>query len=67
MHAFTLGRENQFLARNFRVGSDPNAVGDLAPEARAFFDAGVEGVFTDNADVVVDARREWQRRGQRAA
>jgi glycerophosphoryl diester phosphodiesterase len=65
VHVFTLRRENQFMARNFRVGADPNAVGDLAAEVRAFLDAGVDGLFTDNPDVAVRARNS--RTGRTAA
>ena len=53
VHVWTLRRENQFMATNFRVGTDPNAAGDLAAEARAFLDAGVDGIFSDNPDLVV--------------
>ena len=49
---FTLRNENQFMATNFRLGTDPNVPGDLAAEARAFLDAGVDGIFSDNPDVV---------------
>jgi glycerophosphoryl diester phosphodiesterase len=59
VHVWTLRRENQFMARNFRTGTDPNAPGDLAAEARAFLDAGVDGIFSDNPDLVaavLDAR-----------
>jgi glycerophosphoryl diester phosphodiesterase len=56
VHVFTLRRENQFMAQNFRRGTDPNAVGDLAAEVRAFLHAGVDGLFTDNPDVAVQAR-----------
>ena len=52
VHVWTLRRENQFMATNFRLGTDPNAPGDLAAEARAFLDAGVDGIFSDNPDVV---------------
>jgi glycerophosphoryl diester phosphodiesterase len=52
VHVWTLRRENQFMAANFRIGTDPNAPGDLAAEARAFLDAGVDGIFSDNPDVV---------------
>ena len=52
VHVWTLRRENQFMATNFRIGTDPNAPGDLAAEARAFLDAGVDGIFSDNPDVV---------------
>jgi glycerophosphoryl diester phosphodiesterase len=59
VHVWTLRRENQFMATNFRIGTDPNAPGDLAAEARAFLDAGVDGIFSDNPDLVaqvLDAR-----------
>ncbi len=65
VHVFTLRRENQFMAVDFRRGEDPNAVGDLAAEVRAFLDAGVDGLFTDNPDVAVAARQRWS--GHRAA
>ncbi|HEV2797915.1 MAG TPA: glycerophosphodiester phosphodiesterase [Nocardioides sp.] len=57
VHVWTLRRENQFMATNFRIGSDPNAPGDLAAEARAFLDAGVDGIFSDNPDLVVAVLR----------
>jgi glycerophosphoryl diester phosphodiesterase len=59
VHVWTLRRENQFMATNFRVGTDPNAVGDLEAETRAFLDAGVDGVLSDNPDIAVDARNAW--------
>ena len=61
-HVWTLRVENQFLATNFRVGTDPNAPGDLRAEALAFLDAGVDGMFSDNPDVVVGALGEWSER-----
>lgn len=64
VHPFTLRRENQFMAVNFRRGTDPNAPGDLAAEVRAFLDAGVDGVFTDNPDIGVAARDAWVRAGR---
>ena len=39
---WTLRAENQFMATNFRIGTDPNAHGDLAAEITAFLDAGVD-------------------------
>lgn len=54
VHVWTLRRENQFMATNFRVGTDPNAPGDLAAETRAFLDAGVDGIFSDNPDIVAE-------------
>ncbi len=67
VHVFTLRRENQFMATDFRRGTDPNGIGDLAAETRAFLDAGVDGVFSDNPDVAVGARDAWLRSGRAAA
>ncbi|WP_235529940.1 glycerophosphodiester phosphodiesterase [Nocardioides sp. Root151] len=59
VHVWTLRDENQFMATNFRIGTDPNAKGDSRAEAFAFFDAGVDGVFTDYTDTIVAAREDW--------
>jgi len=67
VHVFTLRRENQFMATDFRQGSDPDAVGDMVAEARAFLDAGVDGFFTDNPDIGVRARDAWVRSGAQPA
>jgi glycerophosphoryl diester phosphodiesterase len=55
VHGWTFRRENQFLPLDFRIGSDPNAVGDLVGEIRVFVDAGIDGFFTDNPDLGVEA------------
>jgi glycerophosphoryl diester phosphodiesterase len=57
VHGWTFRRENQFLPLDFRVGSDPNAVGDLVGEIDAFIGAGMDGFFTDNPDLGVAAAR----------
>ena len=59
VHIWTMRNENQFMAANFRIGTDPNASGDARAEAQAFLDAGVDGFFTDQADTGVDARDDW--------
>ncbi len=59
VHIFTLRAENQFMATNFRRGSDPNATGDLYAEVLAFLEAGVDGMFSDNPDVALEAREDW--------
>ena len=46
----------------FRVGTDPDAGGDSHAETQAFLDAGVDGMFSDNPDTAVDARRRWLER-----
>ncbi|NYG55070.1 glycerophosphodiester phosphodiesterase [Nocardioides perillae] len=66
VHVWTMRRENQFMATDWRRGTDPDAYGDLAAETRAFLDAGVDGIFADHPDVVVQARDAWlaARRGR---
>jgi glycerophosphoryl diester phosphodiesterase len=59
VHVWTLRRENQFMALNHRIGSDPIASGDAIAEDQAFLDAGVDGFFTDNPDLGVAARDDW--------
>jgi glycerophosphoryl diester phosphodiesterase len=56
VHAWTFRRENAFLPADHRRGSDPAAPGDLGGEIEDFLRAGVDGVFSDNPDVAVDAR-----------
>jgi glycerophosphoryl diester phosphodiesterase len=53
VHAWTFRRENLFLPADLRIGTDPNAPGDLAAEVRAFVALGVDGVFSDHPDVAV--------------
>jgi glycerophosphoryl diester phosphodiesterase len=55
VHAWTFRRENQFLAADFRRGTDPIAVGNLVAEIRTFVAAGLDGFFTDNPDLGVAA------------
>jgi glycerophosphoryl diester phosphodiesterase len=59
VHVWTLRDENQFMATNFRRGTDPNAKGDSYAEARAFLDAGVDGIFSDQPDTTVAALEDW--------
>lgn len=56
---WTMRVENQFLPTNHRIGTDPNAKGDLAGEIDAFLDAGVDALFSDNADIAVATRDTW--------
>ena len=59
VHVWTLRDENQFMATNFRRGTDPNAKGDSYAEAQAFLDAGVDGIFSDQPDTTVQALEDW--------
>lgn len=47
VHPWTFRPENYFLAKQFRIGSDPKARGDAAGEIRLWLEAGVDGVFSD--------------------
>ena len=59
VHVWTVRDENQFMATNFRRGVDPIAKGDVHAEVFALLDAGVDGIFADYPDSVVDARDDW--------
>lgn len=61
--AYTFREENQFLPADFRVGTDPNAKGNIAAELRAFFAAGLDGFFADYPDSAVTARDWWESQG----
>jgi glycerophosphoryl diester phosphodiesterase len=56
VHPYTFRRENQFLPLELRSPTGPNGIGNLKAEIRRFFALGVDGVFTDNADIGVAAR-----------
>ncbi|MFG1607655.1 glycerophosphodiester phosphodiesterase [Actinoplanes sp. NPDC049265] len=53
---YTFRAENQFLPPHLRVGTDPAAWGKAIDEQIAFWRAGVDGLFTDQADIGVLAR-----------
>jgi glycerophosphoryl diester phosphodiesterase len=53
---WTFRAENHFLPVELRSSEDPAAHGDLAAELRAYFDAGVDGVFCDQPDLALAAR-----------
>ncbi|KHL10958.1 glycerophosphoryl diester phosphodiesterase [Mumia flava] len=54
--SWTFRAENQFLAADFRIGTDPNAIGDLEGEVTTFLRAGIDGLFSDHPDIAVAAR-----------
>ncbi|ANS77514.1 Glycerophosphoryl diester phosphodiesterase [Serinicoccus hydrothermalis] len=64
VHAWTFRAENRFLPVPLRsTGEDgapgpEDALGDLAGEVRAYLEAGVDGIFTDHPDLVVQAVRD---------
>ena len=52
---YTFRAENQFLYTEFRSSTDPNARGDMVGMIQPFLDAGIDGFFTDNPDLGVEA------------
>jgi glycerophosphoryl diester phosphodiesterase len=52
VHPYTFRRETRYLAKEYQ--------GDPAAEDIQFFDLGVDGFFTDNADVAFRAREVWR-------
>lgn len=55
---YTFRAENQYLPTDYREGSDPADFGRALAEVRVFLEAGVDGVFCDQPDVCVEARRD---------
>ncbi|MEW2381087.1 glycerophosphodiester phosphodiesterase [Micromonospora sp. NPDC047707] len=62
VHAWTFRAENQFLPADLRIGTDPNARGDIQAEYELFYGLGLDGVFTDHPDTAVAARAGLPRR-----
>ncbi|MGA8851644.1 MAG: glycerophosphodiester phosphodiesterase [Aeromicrobium sp.] len=63
VHAWTMRNENKYLPVNLRSSRDDSAHGDAVAEYLAYFDAGVDGVFSDFTATAVRARDLWERRG----
>lgn len=60
VQVWTLRAENRFLPTDLRSSPDPvdeAAFGDLAAEAAAFLDAGVDGLTTDHPEIVLGVVR----------
>ena len=61
VHAFTFRTENAFLPRDFQSSADPNAHGDMEAEIKRFLELGMDGFFTDQANIGVRARDDFVR------
>lgn len=59
VHIWTMRDENNFLPANLRLGNDVAAPGNALAEYHAFFDVGVDGVFSDYTGTAVEARLTW--------
>ncbi|MFO7191212.1 MULTISPECIES: glycerophosphodiester phosphodiesterase [Thermocrispum] len=56
VHPYTFRAENSFLPADFRSSDNPAHYGRIHEELEVYFDAGVDGVFTDNPDIGVEVR-----------
>lgn len=56
---WTFRAENSFLPTDYRVGTDPARFGRAIDEARVYMEADVDGVFCDQPDVCVEARKDY--------
>jgi glycerophosphoryl diester phosphodiesterase len=60
VHPWTFRAENAFLPTALQRGSAPDNHGDLAAELLPYLRAGIDGFFTDQADLGVRARAMMQ-------
>ena len=58
VHSWTFRSENNFLPPALRSGSDPESNGNLKGEVRTYFEAGLDGVFSNMPDQAAAARDE---------
>jgi glycerophosphoryl diester phosphodiesterase len=63
LHPWTFRNENTFLPADFQQGNPasplfPIAKGDAPAEYRLFFELGVDGLFSDDADTAVATRTQ---------
>jgi glycerophosphoryl diester phosphodiesterase len=56
VHVWTFRAENEFLGADFKIGSSPQAHGDLEGELRHYLDRGIDGFFIDFPAVGVRVR-----------
>ncbi|WP_327357404.1 glycerophosphodiester phosphodiesterase [Streptomyces sp. NBC_01304] len=60
LHPYTMRNENSFLPLEFRRGTDPNAYGDAFGAFKVWFDTGIDGIFSDNADTALLAAADFK-------
>ncbi|HEX5619950.1 MAG TPA: glycerophosphodiester phosphodiesterase [Solirubrobacteraceae bacterium] len=57
VHPYTFRNENTFLPAELRSSANPADYGNAIAEDEQFFKLGVDGLFTDNTDTAVEARK----------
>jgi glycerophosphoryl diester phosphodiesterase len=63
---YTFRNENSFLPADFQRGTNPADYGNAIAEDIRFYEAGVDGFFTDDTDTAVLARQLWIDEGRPA-
>jgi len=58
VHPYTFRAENAFLPSALRSSAEPAEHGDLEAEIRAFLEAGIDGLFSDNPDIALRLREQ---------
>jgi glycerophosphoryl diester phosphodiesterase len=58
VHPYTFRNENTFLPLELRSSTNPADYGNAIAEDVQFFKLGVDGIFTDNTDTAVEARKD---------
>ncbi len=61
---YTFRNENSFLPTDFQSDANPADYGNVIAEYELFFSLGVDGMFSDNSDTAVIARKDWIRKGR---
>ena len=59
VHPYTFRAENYFLPTNFQRGQNSHSLGDSMAEMKAFFQTGIDGIFTDHPFIGVKARNTF--------
>ena len=62
---YTFRNENSFLPADFDSDANPADYGNALAEDRLFYELGIDGIFTDNSDTAVEARRRWIAEGRK--
>ncbi|XP_041974004.1 glycerophosphodiester phosphodiesterase, periplasmic-like [Aricia agestis] len=52
VHPYTFRSENTYLPREFRSSDADHEIGDMQSELRAFIEAGIDGAFVDQPDLL---------------
>ncbi len=56
---YTFRNENVFLPTDFQRGANPSDYGNALAEYQLYYSLGVDGLFSDNSDTAVLARKLW--------